>query len=48
MLQAFTACELTERTAKAYYCSLTLGKVNLLPEEAIESGKAFFLMLQSS
>jgi L-fuculose-phosphate aldolase len=43
--EALTVCELTEKTAKAYYFSLTLSKVHLLPDEAIESGKAFFQLL---
>jgi L-fuculose-phosphate aldolase len=43
--EAFTVCELIEKTAKAYYFSLTLGKVNPLPVEGIESGKVFFRML---
>ncbi len=45
---AFTVCELVEKTAKVYVCALTLGKVNPLPDEAVEVEKAFFTMLQSS
>jgi L-fuculose-phosphate aldolase len=44
---AFTVCELVEKTAKVYICALTLGKVNPLPAEAVEVEKAFFTMLQS-
>jgi L-fuculose-phosphate aldolase len=44
--EAFTVCELVEKTAKAYYLSLTLGKVNLLPEEGVSSGRAYFKMAQ--
>lgn len=48
MREAFTACELLEKTAKIYVCNLALGKINVLPAEAVEIGKAFFTMLQSS
>jgi len=44
---AFTVCELVEKTAKVYVCALTLGKVNPLPAKAVEVEKAFFIMLQS-
>jgi len=47
MREAFTACELLEKTAKTYLCALALGKANPLPDEAVEQGKAFFNMLQS-
>lgn len=47
MGEALTVCELLEKTAKIYLCALALGKVNPLPAEAIEVGKAFFAMLQS-
>jgi L-fuculose-phosphate aldolase len=43
--EAFTVCELIEKTAQVYYLNLTMGSVNLLPENAIESGTAFFRML---
>ena len=46
--EAFTVCELLEKTAKVYYLALSLGKVNSLPAEAAAAGKAFFIMLQSS
>jgi len=48
MRDAFTACELVEKTARVYISALALGKVRLLPEEAIEDEKAFFNMLNSS
>ncbi|MBM4433227.1 MAG: hypothetical protein FJ025_04435 [Chloroflexi bacterium] len=47
MREAFTVCELIEKTAKIYYLALILGKVNPLPAEVIEVEKAFFRMLQS-
>jgi L-fuculose-phosphate aldolase len=47
MREAFTVCELIEKTAKIYLLALTLGKVNPLPAEVIEVEKAFFKMLQS-
>ena len=45
--EAFTVCELLEKTAKVYYLALSLGKVNPLPAEVVEVEKAFFNMLQS-
>lgn len=48
MREAFTACELVEKIAKVYISALALGRVNLLPAEAIEVEKAFFAMLHSS
>ncbi|MBI4187142.1 MAG: class II aldolase/adducin family protein [Chloroflexi bacterium] len=47
MREAVTVCELLEKTAKIYFCSLALGRTNILPAEVIEAGKAFFAMLQS-
>lgn len=47
MRDAFTTCELVEKTAKIYLSALALGKVNPLPAEAVEVEKAFFTMLQS-
>ena len=47
MREAFTVCELLEKTAKIYYLALSLGKVNPLPPEVVEVEKAFFNMLQS-
>ncbi len=37
--EAFTACELLEKTAKIYFCALALGKVNLRPRDALEREK---------
>ena len=42
MREAFTVCELVEKTAKIYACALSLGKVNPLPAEAAAVEKAFF------
>ena len=42
MREAFTICELAEKTAKIYACALSLGKVNLLPAEAAAVEKAYF------
>ena len=44
-IDAFTVCELLEKTAKIYYLALSLGKVNQLPPEAVSAGKALFNML---
>ncbi len=46
--QAFTASETLEKTAQIYYLALTMGTVNLLTDEAIESGKAIFKALHGS
>jgi len=45
MREAFTVCELLEKTAKIYICALSLGRVNLLPAEVAEVEKAFFAAL---
>ena len=45
MRDAFTVCQLVEKTAKIYLLALALGKVNPLPTEAVEVEKAFFAML---
>ena len=42
MQEAFTICELLEKTAGIYISALGLGKVNLLPADMAEVGKAFF------
>jgi len=42
MREAFTVCELVEKTAKIYACALSLGRVNPLPAEAAAVEKAFF------
>ena len=47
MRDAFTVCELLERTAKVYFLALSLDKVNPLPAEVVGIEKAFFNMLQS-
>ena len=45
--EAFTVCEMLEKTARIYYLSLAIGKVNLLPDEAVQSCRAFFRQLHS-
>lgn len=45
--EAFTNCELLEKTAKIYFGALSLGKVNPLPGEALEAARAFYNLLQS-
>lgn len=45
MRESFSACELVEEAAKVYIMTLSLGKVNPLPAEAVEVEKAFFNML---
>jgi L-fuculose-phosphate aldolase len=42
MQEAFSLCELLEKTARTYTCALSLGRVNPLPIEALEMEKAFF------
>jgi L-fuculose-phosphate aldolase len=42
MREAFTVCELLEKTAQIYVYALSLGKVNPLLAEAAEVEKAFF------
>ncbi len=42
MREAFTICELAEKTAKIYVCALSLGGINPLPAEAAKVEKAFF------
>jgi L-ribulose-5-phosphate 4-epimerase len=42
MRDAFTACELVEKTAKIYILALLAGKVNTLPDKSIESGKKLY------
>ena len=39
---AFTACELVEKTAKVYLLALFAGNVNRLPADAIEAEKALY------
>ena len=40
--EAFTVCEMVEKIAQAFFISSTLGEVNLLSKQAIESGLASF------
>ncbi len=47
MQEAFTNCELLEKTAKIYFCALALGKVNPLPPDALEREKAAFNLRQN-
>jgi len=47
VLDAFTAGELIEKTAKIYLLALSTGKVNHLPAEALEAEKALYNILQS-
>lgn len=42
MQDAFTACELIEKTAKVYLLALSAGKVNQLPEKAIAIRKELY------
>ena len=48
MSDAFTACELIEKTAGIYLLALSTGKVNLLPDEEFEAEKAIYDRLQAS
>jgi L-fuculose-phosphate aldolase len=47
MRDAFTACELIEKTAKVYFLALSAGKVNQLPEKAIAIQKELYAKLQT-
>jgi L-fuculose-phosphate aldolase len=47
MRDAFTACELIEKTAKIYLIAMSTGKVNQLPVKLIEAEKILYDMLQS-
>lgn len=46
--EAFTACELLEKTAKIYLLAMSTGKVNLMPAEALEAEKTLYNRLQNS
>jgi L-fuculose-phosphate aldolase len=46
MDDAFTACELIEKTAKIYLLALSTGMVNHLTDIAIEAEKAYYDMLR--
>ncbi|OGN99432.1 MAG: hypothetical protein A2Y90_00340 [Chloroflexi bacterium RBG_13_52_12] len=47
MRDAFTACELIEKTARIYLLALSAGKVNELPEEVRKIEKALYDTLQN-
>ncbi|MBN1161533.1 MAG: class II aldolase/adducin family protein [Dehalococcoidales bacterium] len=47
MRDAFTACELIEKTAKVYFLTALAGKVNQLPEKAIAIQKELYTRLQT-
>ena len=42
MRDAFTACELIEKTARVFFLALSVGKVNRLPKKARETLKALY------
>lgn len=42
MREAFTMCQLLEKTARIYVFALGLGKVNLVPADAAEVERAYF------
>jgi L-ribulose-5-phosphate 4-epimerase len=45
--EALVACEMVERAAEIYYLSLTLGKPHELSPEALQTGRAFFNVLNN-
>ena len=45
MREAFTVCEMLEKTAKIYVYALSLGSINTVPAKAAEVEKAFFNFL---
>jgi L-ribulose-5-phosphate 4-epimerase len=47
MRDAFTACELIEKTARTYLLALSTGKVNQLPSKARQVEKALYDTLQN-
>ncbi|OGO01013.1 MAG: hypothetical protein A2Y58_05215 [Chloroflexi bacterium RBG_13_51_52] len=47
MRDAFTVCELIEKTAEVYFLALYAGKVNQLPEKAVEIQKALYAKLKT-
>jgi L-ribulose-5-phosphate 4-epimerase len=47
MRDAFTACELIEKTARIYLLALSTGKVNQLPAKALQVEKALYDTLQN-
>ena len=48
MRDAFTACELIEKTARIFLLALAAGKVNLVPAQALEADKALYDKLQNA
>jgi L-fuculose-phosphate aldolase len=48
MRDAFTACEIIEKTAKIYMLAILAGKVNLLPDAAVEAGKKLYHKLSNA
>jgi L-fuculose-phosphate aldolase len=48
MRDAFTACELIEKTARIYLLALSTGKVNPLPDEEFAAERAIYDRLQTS
>jgi L-fuculose-phosphate aldolase len=48
MRDAFTACELIEKTARIYLLALGTGKINRLPEDVIQLEKAAYDKLQGN
>jgi L-fuculose-phosphate aldolase len=42
MREAFTNCEMLEKTARIYICALSVGKINPLPPVALEMEQAYF------
>jgi len=47
MRDAFTACELIEKTARIYLLALSTGKVNQLPAKALQIAKTLYDALQN-
>ena len=47
MRDAFTACELIEKTARVYFLTLSAGKVNQLPEKALAIQKELYSKSQT-
>jgi L-fuculose-phosphate aldolase len=48
MRDAFTACELIEKTARIYLMALSAGKVNPLPTDALEADRLLYRKLQDT
>jgi len=47
MREAFTNCEMLEKTARIYIYALAAGKINPVPADALEMEKAYFNYLYS-